>query len=106
MDAWRSFKGNNWKKKIDVRDFINLNFMPYLGDALFLQKPTSRTLDVLGEVTNLLAEESRRGGVLDVDTEHVSSILAYDTGYIDKDKDIILGLQTDSPLKRAVNPFA
>ncbi|MEG2541273.1 MAG: pyruvate formate lyase family protein, partial [Clostridia bacterium] len=87
-------------------DFINLNFTPYLGDALFLQKPTSRTLDVLGEVTNLLAEESRRGGVLDVDTEHVSSILAYDTGYIDKDKDIILGLQTDSPLKRAVNPFA
>ena len=88
-----------------MRDFINLNYTPYDGDASFLSGPTERTKTVYAHVEELLKEEHRKG-VLDVDTEHVSSILAFPPGYVDKDRDIIVGLQTDAPLKRAVNPFA
>ena len=105
MEAWRDFVKGNWNKTIDVRDFINLNYTPYDGDASFLSGPTERTKTVYAHVEELLKEEHRKG-VLDVDTEHVSSILAFPPGYVDKDRDIIVGLQTDAPLKRAVNPFA
>ena len=105
MEAWRDFVKGNWNNTIDVRDFINLNYTPYDGDASFLSGPTQRTKTVYAHVEELLKEEHRKG-VLDVDTEHVSSILAFPPGYVDKDRDIIVGLQTDAPLKRAVNPFA
>lgn len=106
MDAWRGFVKGKWCRKIDTRDFINKNITPYCGDSSFLTKPTERTRLLSDKVNALIEEENRRGGVYDVDTEHVSSILAYEPGYIDKDKELIYGLQTDAPLKRAVNPFA
>ncbi|MBE6637504.1 MAG: formate C-acetyltransferase [Ruminococcaceae bacterium] len=106
MTHWRSFKDGNWTKAIDVRDFILHNYTPYLGDASFLSGTTPRTERVKARVDELLREETKRGGVLDVDTEHVSSILTYKPGYVIREDDIIVGLQTDEPLKRAVNPFA
>ncbi len=106
MEYWKNFHEGNWTKTIDVSDFIKKNYTPYMGDASFLQAPTKRTLSVRARVEELLIEENRKGGVLDVDTEHVSSLLTYKPGYIKKGEDIILGLQTDAPLKRAVNPFA
>lgn len=105
MEAWRNFKRGKWCERVDVRDFINLNVTPYTGDAAFLAPPTERTERVLKRV-NLLLEEENEKGVLDIDTEHVSSILSYAPGYVIKEDDIIVGLQTDAPLKRAVNPFA
>ncbi len=105
MEAWRNFKKGAWCDKIDVRGFILKNYTPYGGDASFLQPPTERTLSVLDKVNSLLRQENEKG-VLDIDTEHVSSILAYKPGYVSRGEDIILGLQTDAPLKRAVNPFA
>lgn len=95
-----------WTEEIDVRDFINRNFTPYSGDGGFLRGMTERTKSAAERVKKLLIAENEKGGVLDVDTEHISSLLAYAPGYIHKGEDIILGLQTDSPLKRAVNPFA
>ena len=106
MEYWKNFHEGNWTNTIDVRDFIQRNYTPYTGDASFLKAPTERTRSVKARVDELLIEENRKGGVLDVDTEHVSSLLTYKPGYIKKGEDIILGLQTDSPLKRAVNPFA
>ncbi len=106
MDAWRKFKTGTWTKEIDVRDFINRNFTPYHGDGSFLRGTTERTRSADERVKRLLAAESENGGVLDVDTERVSSLLAYPPGYVKKGEDLIVGLQTDAPLKRAVNPFA
>lgn len=106
MTCYRGFKEGNWNKTIDVSDFIKKNYKPYEGDASFLQGTTKRTDSVRARVDELLIEETKKGGVLDIDTTHVSSILAYEPGYIKKGEDIILGLQTDEPLKRAVNPFA
>ena len=105
MDAWRGFTQGNWNDVIDVRNFINLNYTPYEGDASFLSGATERTKQVYAEVEELLKQE-REKGVLDIDVENVASILSFAPGYVDKDKDIIVGLQTDKPLKRAVNPFA
>lgn len=105
MEAWRNFKTGEWCKTVNVRDFISKNYTPYEGDAGFLCEPTERTKRVNEIVKKLLIEENAKGGVLDVDTEHVSSLLAYKPGYV-SDEDIIVGLQTDAPLKRAVNPFA
>ena len=105
MEAWRDFVKGNWTSTIDVRDFINKNYTPYDGGAEFLCGATKRTKEVYAHVEELLKEEHRKG-VLDVDTEHVSSILAFPPGYVDRERDIIVGLQTDAPLKRAVNPFA
>lgn len=106
MQQWRNFKGEAWKNEINLRDFIQNNYTPYEGDGSFLQKATERTILAKNRVEKLFAEEFEKGGVLDVDTENVSSILSYEPGYIKKGEDIILGLQTDKPLKRAVNPFA
>ena len=105
MNAWRNFLGDTWKNEINVRDFINDNYTPYLGDASFLEGATERTKRVSNVVLDLFRQENEKGGVLDVDTNKVSSLLAYDAGYV-TDEDIIVGLQTDKPLKRAVNPFA
>lgn len=105
MDAWRGFTHGNWNDAIDVRNFINLNYTPYEGDASFLSGATERTKQVYAEVEELLKQE-REKGVVDIDVDNVASILSFAPGYVDKDKDIIVGLQTDKPLKRAVNPFA
>ena len=104
-EEWQGFRKGKWCEKIDVRDFIVKNYTPYDGDASFLQGPTERTKKISAKLNALLAEEAKKG-VLDVDTENVASILSYAPGYVDKDLDIIVGLQTDAPLKRAVNPFA
>ncbi|MBE6619138.1 MAG: formate C-acetyltransferase [Ruminococcaceae bacterium] len=105
-NCWRAFKDGNWTKEIDVSNFIKLNYTPYEGGADFLEGTTVRTDAVMTRVNDLLVEENEKGGVLKIDTDHVSSILSHRPGYIIKSKDIILGLQTDEPLKRAVNPFA
>lgn len=104
-NAWRGFTGGDWQNSIDVRDFIQKNYRPYLGDASFLAGPTARTSQVLEKVQNLLKEEIARGGVYDVDTKTVITPTAFGPGYVDEQRDIILGLQTDAPLKRACNPF-
>ncbi len=99
------FIQGEWQKTVNVRDFINKNYTPYDGDEKFLQGATERTREVFKEFSSLLKKEREDGGLLDVDTIHVSSILSHEAGYIIKDKDIIVGLQTDKPLKRAINPF-
>ena len=106
MKQWRNFKEGSWNTEINVSDFIRKNYTPYMGDADFLQTPTPRTDSIRNTVEKLLIEENEKGGVLKIDTDHVSSILSHKPGYVDKEKDIIVGLQTDEPLKRAVNPFA
>ena len=90
---------------IDVRGFIQKNYTPYEGGADFLCPPTARTRAMLAKVQALLRAESEKGGVLDIDTCRVSSLLTYPAGYIDRENELIVGLQTDAPLKRGVNPF-
>lgn len=106
MKQWRNFNVGLWNSEINVSDFIKRNYTPYLDGADFLQTATERTAAVREKVEKLLIEENNKGGVLNIDTDHVSSILSHRPGYVDKEKDIIVGLQTDEPLKRAVNPFA
>jgi formate C-acetyltransferase len=101
-DAWRGFKGLIWRDSISVRDFIKENYTPYEGDASFLAGPTERTTQVWHKLGELFPEE-REKGVLDVSLIP-SSITAHDPGYIDKDRELIVGLQTDGPLKRAIMP--
>lgn len=105
MEAWRNFKGGKWQDEIDVADFIHTNVTPYMGDADFLCGATERTARLRNKLGELLAREAERGGVLDVDTETVSSLTSYAPGYLDRENEIIVGLQTDAPLKRGVNPF-
>lgn len=105
MEQWKGFVEGNWTNTIDVADFIAKNYTFYDGDANFLSGPTKRTQEVMDKVNDLLLNEAKKGGVLDVDTDHVSSLLAYDAGYVDAARDVIVGLQTDAPLKRGVNPF-
>ena len=102
---WQGFKCGKWQNDIDVRNFIQLNYIPFEGDASFLSGATKRTKNLMEKLNNLFVEERRKGGVLDVDTNTVSSLLSYAPGYLDKDNELIVGLQTDSPLKRGVNPF-
>ena len=104
FSQWDSFNVGKWTEKIDVRDFIDKNYTPYVGDSSFLVGPTERTKKVLAELERLKRLEHERGGVLAVDTSTVSSLCNYNTGYI-TDEDLIVGLQTDEPLKRGVNPF-
>jgi formate C-acetyltransferase len=101
--AWRGFAAGMWQRGINVRNFIQLNYSPYEGDAAFLEGPTARTRTLWERLETLLAEE-REKGILDV-SQVPSSILAHGPGYIDKDREIIVGLQTDAPLKRAIMPF-
>ena len=101
---WDNFKKGNWTKKIDVRSFIQKNYTPYLGDESFLVDATDRTKKLWDNVLDLYKKERENGGVLDADTKTPSSINAYEAGYIDKDLEQIVGLQTDAPLKRAIMP--
>jgi len=103
--AWRNFKPGPWQSDIDTRNFIQLNYTPYDGDQAFLVGPTERTKALNQKYIELKQEEMKRGGVLDIDTEFASSLLSYKPGYLDKENEIILGLQTDAPLKRGVNLF-
>ena len=99
---WNGFKGKTWKNEINVRDFIQNNYTAYEGDASFLADATEATKKLWEEVSELFKQERENGGVLDVDTETISSIDAYNPGYIDKALEKIVGVQTDAPLKRAV----
>lgn len=103
FEVWNGFKKGKWNKKIDVRDFIQNNYTPYEGDESFLAGPTERTQKLWDKVLKLY-EEEREKGVLDVATDVASRIDAFDAGYIDKDLEQIVGLQTDAPLKRAIMP--
>lgn len=106
--AWRGFKGRLWQEEINIRDFIMENFTEYKGDESFLEGPTDATNTLWGKLSALQKEERRKGGVLDMDTEIVSTITSHKPGYIDestKDLEKIVGLQTDKPLKRAFMPF-
>ncbi|MFD8339828.1 formate C-acetyltransferase [Streptomyces solisilvae] len=102
-EAWRGFTGTRWRGRVDVRDFIQTNYTPYDGDSTFLAGPTARTLAVWREVAALFPEERRRG-VFDVDTATASTITSHAPGFIDRDRELIVGLQTDAPLKRAIMP--
>ncbi|MGQ4483772.1 formate C-acetyltransferase [Streptomyces sp. SAS_276] len=101
--AWRDFAGTSWRDRVDVRDFIQANYTPYEGDGAFLTGPTDRTQAVWRKVSALFPEE-RRKGVLDVDTATPSTITSHAPGYIDRERELIVGLQTDAPLKRAIMP--
>nr|WP_073343623.1 formate C-acetyltransferase [Caldanaerobius fijiensis] len=103
--AWRGFKGNKWREKVDVRDFIQNNYTPYYGDDSFLKPPTERTEKLWNKVQELLKKEIENGGLLAADTKTISTITSHGPGYIDKDNEVIVGLQTDEPLKRAIMPF-
>ncbi|MCQ3034760.1 MAG: formate C-acetyltransferase [Bacilli bacterium] len=106
--AWLGFKGHKWQHEIDVRDFIQDNYHPYLGDESFLEGPTDATNVLWGKLSALQKEERAKGGVLDMETEVVSSLTAYGPGYISeetKDLEKVVGLQTDKPLKRAFMPY-
>lgn len=105
---WRGFKGNKWKSEVNVRDFIQNNYTSYDGNESFLANPTKATEELWGILKNLQKEERAKGGVLDMETEIVSSLTAYSPGYIGentKDIEKVVGLQTDKPLKRAFMPY-
>ena len=102
QNAWESFVKGNWSKSVDVRDFIQKNYTPYTGDDSFLAGPTEATKDLWSQILKLLEEERNAGGVLDMDTKVISTITSHPAGYIDKDKETIVGLQTEKPLKRAL----
>ena len=102
---WKGFVAGAWQNEIDVRDFIQKNYKPYEGDDSFLAGATTRTKDLMQKVEALFALERQMGGVLDIDTNTVSSLTAYAPGYVDQENELIVGLQTNRPLKRGVNPF-
>ncbi|MBL4932094.1 formate C-acetyltransferase [Clostridium paridis] len=101
---WDEFKEGTWQEKIDVRNFIQKNYTPYEGDDKFLQGITDKTKKVWDKSSELILEEIKKG-IIDVATDRVSGIDSYEAGYIDKENEVIVGLQTDAPLKRIVNPF-
>ena len=105
MEQWNNFVPGAWQEKIDVRDFIQKNYKPYTGDDKFLAGPTDRTKRLMAKLEALMAAEREKGGVLKVDTETVMSLLTFAPGYLSKEDELIVGLQTDEPLKRGVNPF-
>ena len=102
---WNGFKAGDWQTEINVRDFIQKNYTEYTGDDKFLSGATKRTDEIMKKVQSLFTLERQYGGVLDIDTATVSSLTSYSPGYIDKDNEIIVGMQTNRPLKRGVNPF-
>ena len=102
---WKDFIPGVWSKAIDVRDFIQRNYKPYEGDGSFLVGPTERTEKLWNQVLKLYEEEREKGGMIDADTSVATHITAHKPGYIDKDLETIVGLQTDKPLKRALFPY-
>ena len=104
-DAWKGFQPGKWTEEVDVRDFIQRNYTPYEGEGDFLAPPTEATKKLWGEILQLSKQEREAGGVLDADTSVVSTLTSHPAGYIDKDLEKIVGLQTDKPLRRALQPF-
>lgn len=104
-EQWNGFNGGCWQEDINVRDFIQKNYTPYEGDEGFLAGPTERTTKLMTKLNHLFDLEQQFGGVLDIDTYTATSLTNFGPGYLDKDEEIIVGLQTDRPLKRGVNPF-
>ena len=102
---WEGFKPGVWQNEINVRDFIQTNYCEYTGDSNFLAGATERTKNLMKKVEELFALERQFGGVLDIDTATVSTLTSFSPGYIDKDNELIVGMQTNRPLKRGVNPF-
>ena len=106
FEQWNGFTSGDWQSEINVRDFIQHNYTPYEGDSSFLAGPTEKTKKLWDEVLELYKKEhDSEGGVLDIDTKTVSTVASHEAGYIDKDLEDIVGLQTDAPLKRAIMPF-
>lgn len=104
-NAWRSFQGGAWEREINVRDFIQKNYTPYDGDASFLADPTEDTQMLWKQVLELSRQEREAGGVLDMDTKIISTILSHGPGYLDKEREKIVGFQTDKPFKRSLQPY-
>ena len=102
---WSGFAGKVWKDEIDVRDFIQTNYAPYDGDEAFLEGPTKETEKLWSQVMDLNKKEREAGGVLDMDTDVVSTITSHGPGYLSKDMEKIVGFQTDQPFKRSFQPF-
>ncbi len=102
---WEGFVGGDWQNEINLRDFIQKNYTEYTSDSGFLSEATERTSTLMKKVQNLFTLERQFGGVFDIDTDTVSSLTAYKPGYIDKENELIVGMQTNRPLKRGVNPF-
>ena len=105
MEQWQGFKGKTWKQEVDVRDFILNNYTEYKGDEAFLADATEDTKVLWDEVMDLTKQETEAGGVLDMDTKVVSTIVSHEAGYLDKDRETIVGFQTEKPLKRSLMPF-
>ena len=105
MEQWNNFKGGEWQKEVNVRDFIIKNFTPYTGDENFLAGPTESTTKLWNQVMELTEKEREAGGVLDADTKIVSTLTSHGPGYLNKDLEQIVGVQTDKPFKRALMPF-
>ena len=105
MEQWQGFKGKKWQEEIDVRDFIQQNYTLYEGDDSFLAGPTQATKDLWAQVMDLNKQEREAGGVLDTDSSIVSTITSHGPGYLDKDKEKVVGFQTDKPFKRGLQPF-
>ena len=104
-NEWKDFVGGLWEHEVNVRDFIQRNYTPYTGDSSFLEGPTQDTTDLWDQVMELTKQEREAGGVLDMDTKIVSTITSHGPGYLDKDKEKIVGFQTDKPFKRALMPY-
>ena len=104
-EQWNGFSGGPWQEGIDVRNFIQQNYTPYEGDGSFLAGATERTTKLMTKLNHLFDLEQQFGGVLDIDTYTATSLTNFGAGYLDKNEEIIVGLQTDRPLKRGVNPF-
>ena len=105
FDEWNGFVGGDWESSINVRDFIQQNYAPYDGDGSFLAGATDATKELWEKVSDLKKQEMENGGVLDMDTDIISTITSHGPGYIEKEKEKIVGLQTDKPLKRALQPY-
>ncbi|MBQ4542603.1 MAG: formate C-acetyltransferase [Clostridia bacterium] len=105
FEQWNGFKNGTWATEISVRSFIKHNYTPYDGDESFLEKPTETTLELWDRVLELFEQERKAGGVLDMDTEVISTITSHAPAYLDKEKEKIVGFQTDKPLKRALMPY-
>ncbi len=105
FEEWQGFEEGTWTKEINVRSFIKHNFMPYDGDESFLVGPTDDTMDLWEQVTELNRQEREAGGVLDMDTKVISTIVSHGPGYLDKKREKIVGFQTDKPFKRALMPY-
>ena len=104
-EGWEGFEGGTWVNEINLRSFIRHNFTPYDGDESFLEDPTQDTLELWDQVLDLTRQEREKGGVLDMDTHIISTITSHGPGYLNKDKEKIVGFQTDKPFKRSLQPY-